>query len=58
MSTVCREISRIMLGAVKRFTTSSAHAQANGMVERLNHTLCQMLSHLVADNQIKWDELL
>ena len=48
VSTVCREIFR-MLGAVKRFT-SSAHAQTNGMVERLNHILCQMLSHLIADN--------
>ena len=56
MSTVCREISR-MLRAVKRFT-SSAHAQTNGMVERLNHTLCQMLSNLIADNQTNWDELL
>ena len=28
------------------------------MVERLNNTLCQMLSHLVADNQTNWDELL
>ena len=46
-----------MLGAVKRFT-SSAHAQTNGMVERLNHTLCQMLSHLIADNHTNWDELL
>ena len=56
VSTVCREIFR-MLGAVKR-VTSSAHAQTNGMVERLNHTLCQMLSHLIADNQTNWDELL
>ena len=45
-----------MLGAVKRFT-SSAHAQTNDMVERLNHTLCYMLSHLIADNQTSWDEL-
>ena len=44
-----------MLGAVKRFI-SSAHAQTNGVVERLNHTLCQMLSHLIADNQTNWDE--
>ena len=56
MSTVCRKISR-MLGAVKRLT-SSAHAQINGMVEWLNHTQCQMLSHLIADNQTNWDELL
>ena len=46
-----------MLGAVKRFT-SSARAQTNGVVEWLNHTLCQMLSHLIADNQINWDELM
>ena len=50
VSTVCQETFR-MLGAVKRFT-SSAHTQANGMVERLNRTLCQMLCHLIADNQI------
>ena len=56
VSTVCREISR-MLWAVKKFT-SSAHAQTNGMVEWLNHTLCQMLSHLIADNQTNWDGLL
>ena len=56
MSTVCREIFR-MLGAVKRFT-SSVHAQTNDMVERLNHTLYQMLSHLIADNHTNWDELL
>ena len=46
-----------MLVAVKRFIRS-AHAQTNGMFERLNHTLCQMLSHLIADNQTNWDELL
>ena len=57
MSTVCEEIFRV-LGAVKRFFTSSTHAQTNGMVERLNRTLCQMLSHLIADNQTNWDELL
>ena len=57
MSTVCREISR-MLGAVKR-STSSAHAQTNGMVEWLNHTLlCEMLSQFIADNQANWEELL
>ena len=56
VSTVCREIFRV-LGAVKRFT-SSAHAQTNGVVEKLNHTLRQMLPHLIADNQTNWDELL
>ena len=28
------------------------------MVERLNHTLCQMLSYLIADDQKNWDEML
>ena len=28
------------------------------MVERLNHTLCQMLSYLIADAQKNWDEML
>lgn len=46
-----------MLGSVKKFT-SAYHPQTNGMVERLNHTLCQMLSHLIADNQGDWDEML
>ena len=41
------------LGAVKKFT-SSYHPQINGMVERLNHTLCQMLSYLIADDQKKF----
>ena len=56
MSTVCLEIFR-MLGSVKRFS-SSAQAQTNGMVERLNRRLCEMLSHLIVDNQTNWDELL
>ena len=45
-----------MLDTVKIFT-SSALAQTNGVVERLNYTLCQMLSHLVADNKTSWGEL-
>ena len=45
------------LGAVNKFT-SSYHPQINGMVERLNRTLCQLLSYLIADDQKKWDDLL
>ena len=45
------------LGAVKKFA-SSYHSQTNGMVERLNHTLCQMLSYLIADDQNNWDDML
>ena len=39
VSIVCRGVSK-MLGSVDK-CTSSYHPQANGMVERLNHTLCQ-----------------
>ena len=38
------------IGTIKKFT-SSYHPQTNGMVGRLNHTLCQMLSYLIADGQ-------
>ena len=42
------------LGAVNNFT-SSYHPQTNGMVKRINHTLSQMLSYLIADG---WPEIL
>ena len=53
---VARDVYR-MLGAKKRFT-SSFHPQTNGCVERLNHTVCQMLSHVVGAQQLEWDEYL
>ena len=46
-----------MLGAKKKFT-SAYHPQTDGMVDRLNNTFCQMLSHLVEDGQYDWDEML
>ena len=45
------------LGAVKKFT-GPYHPQKNGMFKRLNHTLCQMLSYLIADDQKNWDDML
>lgn len=54
------EVSRAvyhMQGAIKKYT-SAHHPQTNGMIERLNHTLCQMLSHLVVDDQKDWDNML
>ena len=55
ISDVCREVFKV-LGSVKKYM-SSYHPQTNGMVERLNHTLCQVLSFLIADDQNKWDEM-
>ena len=45
-----------VLGSVKK-CMSSYHPQTNGMVERLNHTLCQVLSFLIADDQKNWDDM-
>ena len=56
VSVVCREVFKI-LGSVKKFM-SSYHPQTNGMVDRLNHTLCQMLACLIAEDQTNWNDML
>lgn len=43
VSQVAQEVYA-MLGVVRRYT-SSLHPRTNGMAERLNHTLLQMLSY-------------
>ena len=45
------------LGPVNNLT-SSYHPQTNEMVERLNHTLCQVLSYLIADDKKNWKQML
>lgn len=55
-SAVCRAVYE-MVRSVKRFT-GSYHPQTNGMVERLDHTLCPILSHMAVDDQSNWDESL
>ena len=53
---VAKQVYEI-LGSKKRLT-SSFHPHTNGCVERLNHTVCQMLSHVVSSRQNDWDEYL
>ena len=43
------------LGSKKRLT-SFFHPQTNGCVERLNHTVCKMLSHVVSSKRHDGDE--
>lgn len=38
--------------------TSAYHPQSNGLVERLNQTLQNVLLKLVNDHQNNWDDLL
>jgi len=50
VSTVCR-----LLG-VDRSITTAYHPQTDGLVERFNHTLANMLALYTADNQRDWDQ--
>ncbi len=43
---------------VDQVTTTPYHPQANGMVERLNHTLADMLSMNINSTHTNWDEIL
>ena len=46
-----------ILGSKKRLS-SAFHPHTNGCVERLNHTVCQMLSHVVSSRHNDCDEYL
>lgn len=56
MSAFMQEVMKIM-GAQHRSTTPY-HPQSNGLVERLNHTLADMISMYVNSAHSDWDEIL
>ena len=52
----CRTTTCILaLLKVRRITTSAYHPSGNGGVERVNHTMAQMLSMVVNERQDYWD---
>lgn len=56
VSKVCRGFFKMLVSFEKY--RSSYHPPTNGIVERLNHALCQMLSYLITDAQTKWNQML
>ena len=56
MSNLVKEVSDYL--TVNKINTTAYHAQCNGLTERFNATLCQILSTYVNDNQTNWDEFI
>lgn len=56
MSDILQETARIL--GITQLPTSGGHPQADGMVERLNRTLKQMLTKVVSRGGKDWDEML
>ena len=54
MSKLIAEVCNIF--QIHKVNTSSYHPQTDGLVERVNSTLCQSLSMYVAKDQKDWDE--
>ena len=54
---VCSMLSKVVdkLLGVRKITTSSYHPNGNGEVERVNHTMAQMLAVVVNELQNNWD---
>ena len=46
------------LFAVKKVNTTAYHPQTDGLTERFNHTLCNMLSMYVSKHQRDWDRFI
>ena len=55
-SEVMEEMARLI--GITQLPTSGGHPQADGLVERLNRTLKQMMSKLVSKGGHNWDTLL
>ena len=43
---------------VKKINTTAYHPACNGLTERMNATLCQILSNYTEENQTDWDEFI
>ena len=56
LSNVLQEVARLI--GVKQLPTSGGHPQTDGLVERFNKTLKQMLSKVVAKGGNNWDKML
>ena len=55
-SSLMREVSRLL--SVKQLTTTPYHPTCNGLVERFNGTLKQLLRRICADRPSDWDRYL
>ena len=55
-SDLMREISRLL--SIKQLTTTPYHPACNGLVERFNQTLKQILKRVCADRPTDWDRYL
>ena len=56
MSDLMKEVSRLL--SIEHFTSSPYHPQCNGLVERFNGTLKQMLKKLSSSRPRDWDAVL
>ena len=56
LSDILQETARLI--GVKQLPTSGGHPQTDGLVERFNKTLKQMLSKVVAKGGSNWDKML
>ena len=56
MSKLIQEISSYL--TTNKIKTTAYHAQCNGLTERFNATLCQLLSNYVDINQTNWDDFI